>query len=105
LWENPLRASVGTAAPAVAAQVESIAPKTLRPVKTLTREQRLCNVRQPAEITHGLDAVIDGFIGRFQRRRGVLASLRADAEKIDTLAAQFAGLSDARLRERLAGFR
>ena len=74
-------------------------------MSALTWEQRLCNVRQPAKITSGLDAVVDGFIGHFQRRGGVLASLRADAEKIDSLGAQFADLSDTRLRDRLAEFR
>ena len=74
-------------------------------MSALTWEQRLCNVRQPPKITSGLDAVVDGFIGLFQRRGPVLASLRVDAEKIDAFGAGFANLSDARLRDRLAEFR
>ena len=74
-------------------------------MSALTWEQRLCNVRQPPKITSGLDAMVDGFIGACRRRGGVLASLRADVEKIDAFGSQYAGLNDARLRERLAEFR
>ena len=89
----------------MAAQAGSTVATTLRHVSTLTWEQRLCNVRQPPKITSGLDTVVDAFIGLCRRRGGLLTSLRADAEKIDALGATVAGLSDARLRERLAEFR
>jgi preprotein translocase subunit SecA len=74
-------------------------------VSALTRNQRLCDIPEPRNITKGLDAIADGLIGASRRRRGVLASLRMDAERVDELGRTFRRLGDTHLRSRLDEYR
>ena len=61
--------------------------------------------REPEPLPKGLDAVAHALTGRLRRRETQLAALQSDAQKVDALAAQSAGLSDHALRERLGRFR
>ena len=61
--------------------------------------------REPEPLPKGLDAMAHALTGRLRRRETQLAALQADAQKVDALAAQSAGLSDHALRERLGRFR
>jgi preprotein translocase subunit SecA len=53
----------------------------------------------------GLDAGVNALFGLYHRRSHVLARFKANAEKIDALAPQFAHLSDHLLQERLREYR
>jgi len=61
--------------------------------------------RPPPRPLHGLDAVVNGFIGSYRRRGKVLETLRADAELVDAQAADWKKLSDHELQVRLLEFR
>jgi len=54
---------------------------------------------------HGLDAVVNGFIGSYQRRGKMLESLRIDAAIVDAQAEEWKKLSDHELQVRLLEFR
>ena len=72
---------------------------------TPTQSYRPLDHREPKPLLKGLDAAVNQWIGRFERRKKVLDDLRADAEEIDRLAAGVASLSDHVLRDRLAEYR
>jgi preprotein translocase subunit SecA len=61
--------------------------------------------RPPPPPLQGLDAVVNGFIGNYQRRPKVLDSLRQDALKVDSEASRWTGLGDHALQVRLLDFR
>lgn len=61
--------------------------------------------RPPPRPFHGLDAVVNGFIGSYQRRAKVLESLRQDAAVVDAQAKQWKDLGDHELQVRLLEFR
>lgn len=61
--------------------------------------------RPPRRLLKGLDASVNGLIGQFQRRSGVLAELKRDAEKVDALKKVWEDLPQHQLQERLREFR
>lgn len=68
-------------------------------------EYRRCELPQPPERRTGLDAVVDGMIGRWKARSSVAKELRQRAAAIDGKAEDWKFLSDAALRRRLLEFR
>ncbi len=70
-----------------------------------TQDYRRSNYRVPPPPLHGLDALVNGFIGRHRRRAGVLASLRRDAEAIVGREGEWIELPDHQLQRRLLGYR
>lgn len=74
-------------------------------MKALTHDYRLTDILVPKRITTGLDALVDGCVGRVRRRPSLLARLREEAERIDAAAGVWRALSDAELRQRLHEFR
>lgn len=85
----------GSTAPSAALQI----------VITPTDEYFKTFHRKPERLLKGLDARVHGLVGVYHRRSQVLQVLRRDAELIDSLAKDFADLSDHLLRERLHEFR
>jgi preprotein translocase subunit SecA len=71
-------------------------------VRTLTDEYRLCAVHEPPELTKGLDATLDSWIGSARRRSGLLRRLRAEALECETHEKQWRELDSPALAERLA---
>lgn len=61
--------------------------------------------RPPPRPFRGLDAVVNGFVGSYQRRAKVLESLRRDAEAVEAQAKAWKELSDHELQARLLEFR
>ena len=61
--------------------------------------------RPPPRPFRGLDALVNGFIGSYQRRAKVLESLKDEASAIDALAPEYVELSDHELQSRLLEFR
>lgn len=61
--------------------------------------------RKPERLLKGLDAKVNGVIGRYHRRRKVLDTLRRDADGVDRQTGDYSELSDHVLRERLREFR
>jgi preprotein translocase subunit SecA len=59
----------------------------------------------PKPVLKGPDALVDGYIGRWRRRSGVLEGLRRDAEKVDALATEMGALDHHALAQRLLGYR
>lgn len=72
---------------------------------TPSQTYRRVSFRQPKKLLKGLDARVNAGIGLYQRRGGVLADLRKQAEQIDARAPEYVQLSDAQLHERLLQFR
>lgn len=72
---------------------------------TPTYDYRRSDYRVPSRPLAGLDALVNGFIGKFQRRAKVLESLKADAEKIVAQEREWKEMSDAVLQKRLLDFR
>src|SRR6185437_13193130 len=70
-----------------------------------THDYRRSEYRVPARPLAGLDALVNGFIGKYQRRAKVLESLKADAEKIVAQEREWKEMSDAVLQKRLLDFR
>lgn len=68
-------------------------------------EYRQCQVARPPDPHKGLDAVVDGFVGRYRRRAKFAAALRAEAEAIDARQEDWKFLSDETLRRHLLEFR
>lgn len=62
---------------------------------------RQTSFRAPPPLLKGLDAAVHRVIGRYRRRRGIVAELRRQAEQIDRLAPEWIELRDAHLRQRL----
>jgi preprotein translocase subunit SecA len=70
-----------------------------------TQDYRRSDYRaRPGPLT-GLDALANGFIGRYRRRAGVLARLRADADAILRRERDWTEMSDHALHTRLMEFR
>jgi len=61
--------------------------------------------RPPPRPLQGLDAVVNGFVGNYQRRAKVLESLRQDASLVEAQAEQWKKFSDHELQVRLLEFR
>ena len=61
--------------------------------------------RPPPRPLRGLDAVVNGFVGNYQRRATVLESLRQEAALVEAQAEQWKKLSDHDLQVRLLEFR
>jgi preprotein translocase subunit SecA len=61
--------------------------------------------RPPPRPFRGLDALVNGFIGNYQRRGKVLESLRHDASIVDAQAGEWTKLTDHELQVRLLEFR
>jgi preprotein translocase subunit SecA len=72
---------------------------------TPTQEFRRTDYRTPSRPLNGLDALVNGFIGSYQRRSQIRDSLERDAAAIDALAPQWIELSDHELQQRLLEFR
>src|SRR5438477_11099332 len=86
--------------PAAAAIAEAVSDMI-----TPTQSYRPLDHREPKPLLKGLDAAVNQWIGRFERRKKILDDLRVSAEEIDRLAPGVAALSDHVLRERLAEYR
>jgi len=72
---------------------------------TPTTDYRRTAHRVPDRPLRGLDAAVNWCVGKYQRRGGRLKELLDSADRIDSLAADFADLRDHDLQERLSGFR
>ncbi len=70
-------------------------------MSALTQEYRLADLAAPGKVTTGLDALVDRAVGQVRRRRAILKSLRAEAERIDALAESYRTLSHAGLTDKL----
>ena len=70
-----------------------------------TQDYRRTDHRVPSRPLSGLDAAVNGVIGRHQRRTKVGEQLKRDAEAIDSQARDWTELTDHDLQTRLLGFR
>jgi len=70
-----------------------------------TQDYRRSDYRVPQRPLTGLDALVNGFIGKYRRRSKILESLKRDADKIIAQEREWIELSDALLQKRLLGFR
>jgi preprotein translocase subunit SecA len=70
-----------------------------------TQDYRRTDYRAPSRPLRGLDALVNGFIGGYQRRAKVCEQLQHDADAIDAQARDWIELSDHDLQNRLLGFR
>ena len=71
---------------------------------TPTQEHRRTQLHVPREMTKGLDAQLEAWIGGYRRRSAVLDALLVEAALIDELAPTYAHLSDRHLQNRLKSF-
>jgi preprotein translocase subunit SecA len=72
---------------------------------TPSQEYRTIQYRVPERPLKGLDAAVNGCIGTYQRRPGVLTELKREAEAVDRLAHEYRQLGDFDLQQRLLEFR
>jgi preprotein translocase subunit SecA len=72
---------------------------------TPTYDYQRSDYRVPTQPLAGLDALVNGFIGKYRRRGKVLAGLLRDADAIVAQERDWREISDAELHERLMGFR
>jgi preprotein translocase subunit SecA len=70
-----------------------------------SHDYRRSYYRLPQPPVAGLDALVNGVIGKFRRRDKILADLNRDAEAIVAREAEWVELSDVELQRRLLGFR
>lgn len=70
-----------------------------------THDYRRSDYRVPPRPYAGLDALVNGMIGRFKRSNGILDSLKSDAAEVVAQESEWAGLSDAALQRRLLELR
>ena len=70
-----------------------------------TQDYRRTDHRVPSRPFSGLNAAVNGVIGRHQRRKEVGEQLKRDAEAIDSQARDWMDLADHDLQTRLLGFR
>src|ERR1051325_986144 len=70
-----------------------------------TQDYRRTDHRVPTRPLSGLDAVVNGIIGKRRRRAEIGEQLKRDAEAIDALASDWMNLSDHDLQTRLLDFR
>lgn len=68
-------------------------------------DYRRSDYRVPPRPLAGLDALVNGFIGKYQRRGKILESLKTDAEKVVAQEREWVEVSDAVLQRRLLEFR
>lgn len=74
-------------------------------MRTIVREYRPCQVPRVKDPPTGLDGMLDGVIGCYKRRKGILSELRKDAEAIDQRDEDWKFLSDPALQKHLKEFR
>ena len=74
-------------------------------MRTLTQEYVPCQIPEVKEPPKGLDGLVDNAIGRYRRRRGILAQFRRQAEHIDAMEEDWKFLSDQALQKHLCDFR
>lgn len=72
---------------------------------TPTQEYRRTGHQPPSKLHKGLDAKVNSWIGKYQRRGGILGELNREAEKIDAQAKIWHEMSDHLLRNKLQEFR
>jgi len=72
---------------------------------TPTQEYRRTGHYPPSKLYKGLDAVVNSWIGVYQRRGKILHELNQEAELIEADAKQWQDMSDHLLRKRLLDFR
>jgi preprotein translocase subunit SecA len=72
---------------------------------TPTQEFRRTRIKAARELPKGLDALVDQWIGAYQRRISFRDELLAQACLIDGLAAQYEVLADHNLKQKLATYR
>ncbi|HZO57686.1 MAG TPA: preprotein translocase subunit SecA [Bryobacteraceae bacterium] len=72
---------------------------------TPSQEYRTIQYRVPERPLKGLDAAVNGCIGTYRRRPGVLTELKREADAVDRLAQEYRQLSDFELQQRLLEFR
>lgn len=72
---------------------------------TPTQDLRRTQIRSSRELPRGLDAMVDLWVGRYQRRASLTGELLAEAGVADGLAGTFSGMPDAVLRQRLLDYR
>ncbi len=70
-----------------------------------TQDYRRSSYRVPTRPLTGLDAFVNGFVGKHHRRAKILETLRLDAEKIVAQEREWTALSNAELQTRLREFR
>ncbi|HEY3763327.1 MAG TPA: prepilin peptidase [Verrucomicrobiae bacterium] len=70
-----------------------------------TQDYRRSDYRVPAKPISGLDAVVNGFIGKYQRRGKVLEALKKDADAVVAQEREWLDVSEAVLQKRLLEFR
>jgi len=70
-----------------------------------TQDYRRSDYRVPSRPLAGLDAAVNSAIGRYQRRKQVLADLQREAEAVFRQEGEWVVLSDVQLQERLREFR
>ncbi len=72
---------------------------------TPTHDYRRSDYRVPPRPLTGLDAMVDGLIGKFKSSKGILESLKRDAKAIVAQEREWKEMSDAVLQRRLLDFR
>lgn len=72
---------------------------------TPTHDYRRSDYRVPPRPLTGLDAMVDRLIGKFKSSKGILESLKLDAEAIVAQEREWKEMSDAVLQRRLLDFR
>ena len=72
---------------------------------TPTQQYRRTWYRKPKKLLTGLDAMVHGGIGCFQRRATAFSRIRKNAEKVDAMAGKWKDLNDHHLRAALLDFR
>jgi len=70
-----------------------------------TQDYRRSDYRVPPRPLAGLDGLVNQFIGRYRRRKNVLATLWADATAVIRQEAEWVELTDAQLQKRLLELR
>jgi preprotein translocase subunit SecA len=70
-----------------------------------TQDYRRSDYRVPPRPVSGLDALVNGFIGKYQRRGKVLDALKKDADTIVAQEREWMEMSDGVLQRRLLEFR
>jgi preprotein translocase subunit SecA len=70
-----------------------------------TQDYRRSDYRVPPRPVAGLDALVNGFIGKFRRRNKILESLKRDSDTIVAGEREWLDMSDAVLQRRLLEFR
>src|ERR1700722_10148960 len=70
-----------------------------------TQDYRRSDYRVPPRPLTGLDALVNGIIGKYQRRNKVLESLKLDADAVVAQEREWVQISEANLQRRLLEFR